>query len=65
MQRLNAALTVFTANRDENFDGDRAFLSGSVKAFALHALTCLVPDHGTGKPGTRKEASSVSKFRPA
>jgi hypothetical protein len=64
VQRPNAALTVLATNRDENFDGDRAFLSGSAQGCA-HALTSLAPDHGTGKPGTRKEASSVSKFRPA
>jgi hypothetical protein len=47
---------------DENFDGGRAFLFW----FSLNTGTlrsrAIAP---RAEPGTRKEASSVSKFRPA
>jgi len=46
-------------------DGDRAFLSGFSRRGLRSRATIHRAGSGTGKPGTRKEASSVSKFRPA
>jgi hypothetical protein len=58
-QRLHLALTVRapTEMKTSTVTARSCLDSSGIRA---HALTRLAP-----KPGTRKEASSVSKFRPA